>query len=81
MLTERSMNKSEISPSLQFKYSNEFKPYYFSDRENMIRIAMEYVKSSKIEGDYLEFGVHMGATFQAAYHFAQREVQTGMRLT
>ncbi|CAA6816051.1 MAG: Unknown protein [uncultured Campylobacterales bacterium] len=38
--------------SLKFKYSNEFKPYYFSDRENMIRIAMEYVKSSKLVGDY-----------------------------
>ena len=73
------MDKKQRTSSLPFKYSNEFKPYYFSDRENMIRIAMEYVKSSKIEGDYLEFGVHMGATFQAAYHLAQREEQAGMK--
>lgn len=73
------MSKDYSKPSLQFKYSNEFKPYYFSDRENMIRIAMEYVKSSKLQGDYLEFGVHMGSTFQAAYHFAQREEQANMK--
>lgn len=71
--------KDDSIPSLAFKYSNAFKPYYFSDRENMIRIAMEYVKSSKLSGDYLEFGVHIGSTFQAAYHFAQREAQTDMQ--
>lgn len=66
-------------PSLQFKYSNDFKPFYFSDRENMIRIAMEYLKSSKLAGDYLEFGVHTGSTFQAAYFLAQREGLDEMR--
>jgi len=67
------MSEKDFIPDLQFKYSKEFKPYYFSDRENMIRIAMEYVKSSRLNGDYLEFGVHKGSTLQAAFHLARRE--------
>lgn len=72
------MFEKDIVPDLQFKYSNKFKPFYFSDRENMIRIAMEYVKSSRLKGDYLEFGVHKGSTLQAAFHLARREKLTDM---
>jgi hypothetical protein len=42
-----------------------------SAREAFLNNVMELVARSRIEGDYLEFGVYAGRTFVAAYHFAQ----------
>jgi O-methyltransferase len=44
----------------------------YSPREEILRTAMEYVLYSKLDGDYLEFGVCEGRTFIAAFHLAQR---------
>lgn len=39
-----------------------------SESEKMIKIAVEFVKSSRLEGDYLEFGVDRGKGIIDAYH-------------
>lgn len=52
-------------------FLNLQKLFLHTPRENFMRDCMEYVKSSRIDGDYLEFGVYRGRTFVAAYHFAQ----------
>lgn len=40
-------------------------------RCRMLDMAMDFVRHSKVEGDYFEFGVFRGLTFQYAYHAAQ----------
>lgn len=40
-------------------------------RCKMLDLAMDFVRHSKVEGDYFEFGVYKGLTFQYAYHSAQ----------
>jgi hypothetical protein len=60
----------------QVRYSNWF--YHFEGlfnyypREEILKLALRFVKMSQLYGDYLEFGVFEGQTFQAAYHLAQR---------
>jgi len=51
----------------------------YSDREDILRLAMEFLKHSQIEGDYLEFGVFQGQLFSTAYHIAQSEGLSSMR--
>lgn len=54
------------------RYSTFFPIIHYNPREEILNYAMEYVSESKLEGDYLEFGVFEGKSFIAAYHFAQR---------
>ena len=42
------------------------------DLLTMFDRAMSFVKDSKIEGDYLEFGSYKGSTIIIAFHAAQR---------
>jgi len=44
----------------------------YSPRGEILSKASAYVSCSKMEGDYLEFGVWMGNSFVSAYHFAQK---------
>ena len=48
-------------------------------RCRMLDMAMDFVRHSKVEGDYFEFGVYRGLTFQYAYHSAQIRKLTSMR--
>ena len=51
------------------RLKNEILNYDY--RENAIYLFMDYIRSNRIKGDYLEFGVSEGNTFIAAYHFAK----------
>jgi len=51
----------------------------YTAREGMLELAMRFVAASKLEGDYLEFGVWSGNTFIAAFNFAQRSGLKSMR--
>ena len=51
----------------------------YTPREEFIRTVMEYVAMTRLEGDYLEFGVFLGRSFVPAYHFAQRNKLRNMR--
>lgn len=74
--------KSKISGIYKFVFFNRFRYsgcfnlfrriFSYSDRERMLSVAMEFVRSSRLEGDYLEFGVYEGNTFVPAFHFAQK---------
>jgi len=68
---------------LPFRYSIYFplfKNFFgYSARHEMIKISMDFITQSKIEGDYLEFGVYQGDTFISAYHFAQKRNLKSMR--
>ncbi len=55
------------------------KLFIYTPREEFIKEAMEYVAITRLEGDYLEFGVFQGRTFVPAYHFAQRNDLKNMR--
>ncbi|MBI3825231.1 MAG: class I SAM-dependent methyltransferase [Candidatus Rokubacteria bacterium] len=48
--------------------------------EEMLKIAMKFAAVSKLEGDYLEFGVYEGANVVAAWHLARHHGLHGMRL-
>lgn len=59
----------------------QFKAYFrkaillFKNRENrprcrMLDMAMDFVRHNDVQGDYFEFGVYAGATFQYACHAA-----------
>lgn len=50
-----------------------------SSREMMMRTAMEFVGVSKVYGDYLEFGVYRGRSFNQAYYFACKRGLSNMR--
>ena len=52
-----------------FRYSYFFDVFAHTARENMMKIAMEFATHSKVEGDYLEFGVNKGESFVMAFHF------------
>jgi O-methyltransferase len=43
----------------------------YSEREIFLLKSFDFIRSNKIKGDYLEFGVSEGNTFIAAYHIAQ----------
>lgn len=40
-------------------------------RCQILDLAMDYARCAKVQGDYFEFGVYRGLTFQYAYHSAQ----------
>lgn len=65
------------------RYSNFFYELegllHYYPREEMLKLALRYVLLSKIEGDYLEFGVFKGETLAAAYHLARRNNLSAMR--
>jgi hypothetical protein len=51
----------------------------FTEKEQMINLAMQYVRSNSVSGDYLEFGCYEGNSFISAYHFAQAQGLKDMR--
>ena len=56
------------------KYHSSYRP-----REEMIKIAIDFIVASRVRGDYAEFGVFKGDTFVAAYHFAKRLAVKGIQ--
>ncbi|HUI57762.1 MAG TPA: TylF/MycF/NovP-related O-methyltransferase [Bryobacteraceae bacterium] len=46
--------------------------FSFTPREEILDLAMQFAAQSKLEGDYLEFGVFRGDTFAMAFHMARR---------
>lgn len=44
----------------------------YTPTEEILKKAMIFTYSSKIEGDYLEFGCYQGHSFAAAFHFAKK---------
>ncbi len=52
-----------------FSHINEL--FGYTEREKFLFKSMDYLRSNKIEGDYLEFGVSEGNTFISSYHIAQ----------
>src|ERR1043165_5893392 len=55
------------------------KAFLYTQREEFIKQTMEYIATTKLEGDYLEFGVFEGRSFVAAHHLAQRNNLKGMK--
>jgi O-methyltransferase len=51
----------------------------FTEKEQMLNVAMQYVAFNRIEGDYLEFGCYEGNSFVAAHHLAQAQRLQAMR--
>src|SRR5438067_4244656 len=51
----------------------------FTEKEQMLNVAMQYVASNRVAGDYLEFGCYEGNSFISAYHFAQAQGLREMR--
>lgn len=56
----------------------------FKNRQNLYRSfmlerAMDFVRHNTVAGDYYEFGVYAGTTFQYAYHAATARGLRGMR--
>jgi len=45
----------------------------------MLSTALDFAKWSRLEGDYLEFGVWQGTTFTSAYFMAQQRCLSAMR--
>lgn len=45
--------------------------FSYTEREKLLLQIMDYARSNKLEGDYLEFGVYCGGTFIPAYHFSK----------
>ena len=66
------------------KYSARFQrlsdKLRYPEREDVLRIAMEFAAWHELPGDYLEFGVAQGGTTTRAFHFARRVGLDGMRL-
>ena len=46
--------------------------FLYHPRQQMLKTATDFISAHGIEGDYLEFGVYEGTTFQSAYHIADR---------
>ncbi|MBS3066966.1 hypothetical protein J4205_04010 [Candidatus Pacearchaeota archaeon] len=73
--------KSKLKEAYKYLKLNpfRFKPYYtylheffnYTEREKVLYNIMDYARSSKLEGDYLEFGLSEGSTFIPAFHFSQ----------
>lgn len=49
------------------------------DRNEFLRKVMNYVGGSKLDGDYLEFGVYKGGTFANAVRIAKGKRLAGMK--
>lgn len=73
----------KISTGPSFRYSFGFSAlnlaFEYSHREKILKQAMEFVRTNKLEGDYLEFGVYRGGTFIPAYHFSKRILRNSMK--
>jgi len=58
-----------------FRFSSSYikiKEFFsYTEREKLLLQIMDYVRSNRLEGDYLEFGVWRGGTFIPAYHFSK----------
>ena len=52
-----------------YRYLYDF--FNYTEREKFLYQVMDYVRSNRIEGDYLEFGLLEGGTFIPAHHFAK----------
>jgi O-methyltransferase len=61
---------------LSIKYSRFFDNIksllFFSERENTFNKVLRFVSSSKIEGDYLEFGVYKGTSFSSVFLLSKK---------
>jgi O-methyltransferase len=51
----------------------------FTEKEQMLNLAMQYVRANCIPGDYLEFGCYEGNSFISAYHFSRAQGLADMR--
>lgn len=63
----------------RFRYSYFLDVFTYTPREEMMKIAMDFAVQSRLEGDYLEFGVNRGGSFVSAYHFAKRSKMESIR--
>lgn len=54
--------------------------FRYTEREEALRVAMEYAAWHELQGDYLEFGVARGFNLARAYHFARATGLANMRL-
>ena len=45
--------------------------FNYTEREKMLLDIMDFVRSNRLEGDYLEFGVYKCGTLIPAYHFSK----------
>lgn len=71
------LSRPSIRYSFFFSVANLLIEY--SHRERILKQAMEFVRTNKLEGDYLEFGVYIGGTFIPAYHFSKKILNNTMR--
>src|SRR2546423_1376775 len=66
-----------------FRYSSHFMAlrnlFSYTPREWMLKTALDFAAYSRLEGDYLEFGVFRGDHFSAAFHLAQTAGLPAMR--
>jgi hypothetical protein len=53
--------------------------HHWFESARMIETAFAFIHNKQIPGDYLEFGVHRGRTFAAAWEAARRDGRSGMR--
>lgn len=60
------------------KFLREYSPKDY-DRNDFLRKVMNFVAESKMEGDYLEFGVYKGSTFINAIRMAKRKKLNQMK--
>jgi hypothetical protein len=65
--------------SIRWRASIPLLPALFTEKEQMLNLAMQYVAFNRIAGDYLEFGCYEGNSFIAAYHFARVQALDEMR--
>ena len=71
------MSNPKIRYSIYFSIIHN--SFSYSTREEMLKIAMEFAEWSRLEGDYLEFGVWRGRNLAWAYHFARKSHLDKMR--
>jgi len=61
--------------SRPIRYSNGYTKLVelctYDERERLLMQIMDYVRSNRLHGDYLEFGVYECGTFLPAYHFSK----------
>ena len=65
--------------SIRWRSSVPLLATFFTEKEQMLNLAMQYVAFNRIAGDYLEFGCYEGNSFIAAYHFARAQDLRKMR--
>lgn len=60
-------------------FSNMLRAFPYPPQKKILKTAMDFVAHSRVEGDYLEFGVYRGKTFVAAFYFAQHNDLKSMK--